>query len=112
MILLSMRHQWAYMTLGDDHAIQFVGMATSMSNSFVWLIPYLIVEVPGGYNANNYTPTLLMCRIAKEKGVGSVWPGWGHASEKPLLLPETLTKLGIKLFIGPTAPIMSVLYHR
>ena len=36
-----------------------------------------------------------------------VWPGWGHASEKPLL-PETCAKLGIK-FIGPTAPVLSVL---
>ena len=36
-----------------------------------------------------------------------MWPGWGHASENPKL-PTALTELGIK-FIGPTAPVMSVL---
>lgn len=37
----------------------------------------------------------------------AVWPGWGHASENPSL-PNRLTEEGIK-FIGPTAPVMSVL---
>lgn len=36
-----------------------------------------------------------------------MWPGWGHASENPQL-PTRLTAEGIK-FIGPTAPVMSVL---
>jgi len=36
-----------------------------------------------------------------------VWPGWGHASENPNL-PTNLAANGIK-FIGPTAPVMSVL---
>ena len=38
---------------------------------------------------------------------GRVWPGWGHASENPKL-PTALAKNGIQ-FIGPTAPVMSVL---
>lgn len=37
----------------------------------------------------------------------AVWPGWGHASENPNL-PTNLAANGIK-FIGPTAPVMSVL---
>lgn len=37
----------------------------------------------------------------------AVWPGWGHASENPQL-PTRLLANGIK-FIGPTAPVMSVL---
>ena len=44
---------------------------------------------------------------AQEYNVDAVWPGWGHASENPKL-PTALTELGIK-FIGPTAPVMSVL---
>ncbi len=36
-----------------------------------------------------------------------MWPGWGHASENPNL-PTNLAANGIK-FIGPTAPVMSVL---
>lgn len=41
------------------------------------------------------------------QGVDAVWPGWGHASENPKL-PTKLAARGIK-FIGPTAPVMSVL---
>lgn len=41
------------------------------------------------------------------QGVDAVWPGWGHASENPQL-PTRLAAAGIK-FIGPTAPVMSVL---
>ena len=107
--ILSMR-QWAYMTLGDEHAIQFVAMATPedlKANAEFVRLADSFVEVPGGSNANNYANVDVICRIAQEQGVDAVWPGWGHASEKPLL-PETLTKLGIK-FIGPTAPVMSVL---
>jgi len=49
----------------------------------------------------------LITKIAVEQGVDAVWPGWGHASEKPEL-PTALAAKGIK-FIGPTAPVMSVL---
>jgi acetyl-CoA carboxylase / biotin carboxylase 1 len=107
--MLSMR-QWAYMELGDERAITFVAMATPedlKANAEFIRLADSFVEVTGGKNTNNYANVELICRIAKEQGVDAVWPGWGHASEKPLL-PETCKKLGIK-FIGPTAPVMSVL---
>ena len=107
--ILSMR-QWAYMELGDERAIQFVAMATpedKKANAEFIRLADAFAEVPGGSNANNYANVDVICGIAKEYGVDAVWPGWGHASEKPKL-PETCAKLGIK-FIGPTAPVMSVL---
>jgi acetyl-CoA carboxylase / biotin carboxylase 1 len=107
--MLSMR-QWAYMELGDERAIQFVAMATPedlKANAEFIRLADTFVEVPVGKNLNNYANVEVICRIAQEQGVDAVWPGWGHASEKPLL-PETCKKLGIK-FIGPTAPVMSVL---
>lgn len=107
--ILSMR-QWAYMELGDERAIEFVAMATpediKANAEFVRLADEY-VEVPGGVNRNNYANVEVISKIAQEQGVDAVWPGWGHASENPDL-PETLTALGIK-FIGPTAPVMSVL---
>jgi len=107
--ILSMR-QWAYMELGDERAVQFVAMATPediKANAEFIRLADSFVEVPGGSNANNYANVEIICKIAQEQGVDAVWPGWGHASEKPLL-PETCNKLGIK-FIGPTAPVMAVL---
>lgn len=107
--ILSMR-QWAYMELGDERAVQFVAMATPedmKANAEFIRLADSFVEVPGGSNANNYANVDVITKIAKEQRVDAVWPGWGHASEKPLL-PETCEQLGIK-FIGPTAPVMSVL---
>jgi len=65
------------------------------------------VEVPGGKNINNYANVDVIVRVATENEVDAVWPGWGHASENPVL-SNTLNDLGIK-FIGPTGPVMSVL---
>jgi len=107
--ILSMR-QWAYMTFGDEHAIQFVAMATPedlKANAEFIRLADSFVEVPGGKNLNNYANVEVITKIAKEQGVDAVWPGWGHASENPKL-PNTLNALGIK-FIGPTGPVMSVL---
>jgi acetyl-CoA carboxylase/biotin carboxylase 1 len=107
--IISMR-QWAYMELGDERAIQFVAMVTPedlKANAEFVRLADSYVEVPGGSSANNYGNVDVICRIAKEQGVDAVWPGWGHASEKPAL-PNTLAEMGIK-FIGPTAPVMSVL---
>lgn len=107
--ILSMR-QWAYMELGDERAIQFVAMATPedmKANAEFIRLADAFVEVPGGSNANNYANVDVICKVAKEYNVDAVWPGWGHASEKPLL-PERCKEMGIK-FIGPTAPVMSVL---
>jgi acetyl-CoA carboxylase / biotin carboxylase 1 len=107
--ILSMR-QWAYMELGDERAIQFVAMASPedlKANAEFIRLADSFVEVPGGVNRNNYANVELITKVAVENGVDGVWPGWGHASEKPEL-PEALAANGIK-FIGPTAPVMSVL---
>mmetsp|Transcript_13003 Transcript_13003/g.28230 ORF Transcript_13003/g.28230 Transcript_13003/m.28230 type:complete len:2095 (-) Transcript_13003:158-6442(-) len=107
--IISMR-QWAYMQFGDEHAIQFVAMATPedlKANAEFIRLADSFVEVPGGKNLNNYANVDVITRIAVEQGVDAVWPGWGHASENPKL-PNTLDELGIK-FIGPTGPVMSVL---
>jgi acetyl-CoA carboxylase/biotin carboxylase 1 len=107
--ILSMR-QWAYMELGDERAVQFVAMASPedlKANAEFVRLADTYVEVPGGKNSNNYANVDLIVKIALEQGVDAVWPGWGHASEKPEL-PEKLKELGIK-FIGPTAPVMAVL---
>jgi acetyl-CoA carboxylase/biotin carboxylase 1 len=107
--ILSMR-QWAYMELGDERAIQFVAMASpediKANAEFVRLADSFI-EVPAGKNSNNYANVDLIVKLAIEQGVDAVWPGWGHASENPKL-PTQLNENGIK-FIGPTAPVMSVL---
>jgi len=107
--IMSMR-QWAYMELGDERAIQFVAMASpediNANAEFIRLADSY-VEVPGGVNRNNYANVDLITKTAIEQGVDAVWPGWGHASENPAL-PTNLAKNGIK-FIGPTAPVMSVL---
>lgn len=107
--IISMR-QWAYMELGDERAIQFVAMATPedlKANAEFIRLADSYVEVPGGKNSNNYANVDVIVNIAQEQGVDAVWPGWGHASENPKL-PTALTEMGIK-FIGPTAPVMSVL---
>jgi len=107
--ILSLR-QWAYMEFGDEHAIQFVAMATPediKANAEFIRLADSYVEVPGGKNLNNYANVDVITKIANEKGVDAVWPGWGHASENPKL-PNTLKEMGIR-FIGPTGPVMSVL---
>jgi len=107
--ILSMR-QWAYMELGDERAIQFVAMATPedlKANAEFIRLADSFVEVPGGKNLNNYANVDVIVKLAEENGVDAVWPGWGHASENPVL-SNTLNGMGIK-FIGPTGPVMSVL---
>lgn len=107
--ILSMR-QWAYMELGDEKAIQFVAMASPedlKANAEFVRLADSFVEVPAGKNSNNYANVEVITKLAVENGVDAVWPGWGHASENPNL-PRTLSENGIK-FIGPPAPVMSVL---
>ena len=107
--ILSMR-QWAYMELGDEKLLEFVAMATpedlNANAEFIRLADSF-VEVPAGANKNNYANVDLIIKTAVEAGVDAVWPGWGHASEKPAL-PNGLDKVGIK-FIGPRGPIMYAL---
>ena len=107
--IISMR-RWAYNELGDENAIEFLAMATPEDlNANAEFIRFAddFVEVPGGSNKNNYANVALIVDIAEREGVDAVWPGWGHASENPKL-PTTLKEKGIT-FIGPTAPVMSVL---
>ena len=107
--ILSMR-QWAYMTFGDEKAIEFVAMATrddlNANAEFIRLAD-TYVEVPSGSNKNNYANVDLIVSIAVAQKVDGVWPGWGHASENPKL-PNTLKQKGIQ-FIGPTGPVMAAL---
>ena len=107
--IMSMR-RWAYLELGDEKAISFVVMATpedlNANAEFVRLADEY-VEVPGGSNANNYANVKLIVDVAGRSGVDAVWPGWGHASENPKL-PRALKAANIA-FMGPPAPVMSVL---
>ena len=107
--ILSMR-QWAYMTFGDEKAIEFVAMASREdmdANAEFIRLADTFVEVPSGSNKNNYANVDLIVKIAVEQGVDGVWPGWGHASENPKL-PNSLKANGIQ-FIGPTGPVMAAL---
>ena len=64
--ILSMR-QWAYMTFGDERAIEFVAMATrddlNANAEFIRLADSF-VEVPSGSNKNNYANVDLIFNIA------------------------------------------------
>jgi len=107
--IMSIR-RWAFLTLGDDQAIQFVAMATPddlNANAEYIRQANQWVEVPGGKNSGNYANVKLIVDIAKRMGVDAVWPGWGHASENPAL-PLACAAAGIT-FIGPTSPVMAVL---
>jgi acetyl-CoA carboxylase/biotin carboxylase 1 len=107
--ILSMR-KWAYITFGDEKALEFVAMATrddlNANAEFIRLADSF-VEVPSGSNKNNYANVDLIVDIAVSQKVDAVWPGWGHASENPNL-PSNLSKMGIQ-FIGPTASVMAAL---
>ena len=107
--IMSMR-RWAYLELGDERALEFIVMATpedlNANAEFVRLADEY-VEVPGGSNTNNYANVKLIVDTAARLGVDAVWPGWGHASENPKL-PRALKEKGIA-FMGPPAPVMSVL---
>ena len=107
--IISMR-RWAYNEIGDENAIEFLVMATPEDlKANAEFIRYAddFVEVPGGSNKNNYANVDLIVDIAEREGIDAVWPGWGHASENPKL-PTALKERSIQ-FIGPTAPVMSVL---
>jgi biotin carboxylase len=69
--ILSMR-QWAYMTLGDERAIEFVAMATrddlNANAEFIRLAD-AYVEVPSGSNKNNYANVDLIVEIAENQKV-------------------------------------------
>ena len=69
--ILSLR-QWAYMTLGDEQAIEFIAMATrddlNANAEFIRLAD-TFVEVPSGSNKNNYANVDLIIDIAEKMKV-------------------------------------------
>ena len=99
--------RWAYEMFADEKAVKFVVMATPedlRANAEYIRMADEIVEVPGGTNNNNYANVMLIIDLAERFNVDAVWPGWGHASENPLL-PDTLAKTRRKIiFIGPSGP--------
>eukprot|EP00884_Botryococcus_braunii_P014175 jgi/Botrbrau1/22759/Bobra.0132s0090.2 len=103
---------WAYKTFGNERAVALVAMATPedmrvdaehirMADQFV--------EVTGGSNNNNYANVSLIVQVADRANVDAVWPGWGHASEKPEL-PSALAETPSEIrFLGPGATAMAAL---
>jgi len=108
----SMR-QWLYETFGNEKLITFVSMCTpddlKANAAFIHLADE-VVQVPGGPNQMNYSNVPLICEIAERVGASGVWPGWGHASENPLL-PDTLAKAKKNkiTWIGPPSSAMRAL---
>jgi len=102
--------KWSYDTFGRDDVVKFVVMATpediKANAAFIHLADEF-AQVPGGGNNNNYANVPLIVQIAERCGVQAVWPGWGHASENPLL-PDMLVKAGI-IWIGPPSSAMRAL---
>lgn len=104
---------WAYKTLGDERAVNLIAMATPedmKADAEHIRAADQFIEVPGGRNVNNYANVQLIVSVALRTGVDAVWPGWGHASEKPEL-PELLaeTTKGAVRFVGPPAHAMAAL---
>eukprot|EP00834_Sanchytrium_tribonematis_P001027 NODE_22_length_42145_cov_1.310612.p1 type:complete len:2002 gc:universal NODE_22_length_42145_cov_1.310612:25236-19231(-) len=101
--------QWTYEQFSED-TVELIVMASKddleMNAEFIKLADRY-VKVPGGRNVDNYANVNLITEIAKAQNCCAVWPGWGHASENPLL-PERLEKENI-LFIGPQASAMKAL---
>jgi acetyl-CoA carboxylase/biotin carboxylase 1 len=67
--------QWAYMTFGDEKAIEFVAMATrddlNANAEFIRLAD-TFVEVPSGSNKNNYANVDLIVNIAVSQKVKDI----------------------------------------
>lgn len=104
---------WSYKTLGDERSVNVIAMASPedmKADAEHIRCADQFIEVPGGRNVNNYANVQLIASIAVRAGVDAVWPGWGHASEKPEL-PELLkeTANGAIRFIGPPAQAMAAL---
>lgn len=101
---------WAYETFGDEHAVEFVAMATPedvTANAEYVRMADIWTAVAGGSNNHNFANVDLICDIADRYGCDAVWAGWGHASEKPAL-PRKLAALDIS-FMGPPADSMHAL---
>jgi acetyl-CoA carboxylase/biotin carboxylase 1 len=108
--------KWAYKTFGDEHAVEFVVMASAedlAANAEFIRRADDFIEVPGGPNSNNYANVQLIVDLCISQNVDAVFVGWGHASENPKLgemLKSKTEELGRKItFVGPTSPVMRVL---
>jgi biotin carboxylase/acetyl-CoA carboxylase carboxyltransferase component/biotin carboxyl carrier protein len=102
--------RWSYETFGDEHAVEFVAMATPedvTANAEYVRMADMWTSVPGGSNNHNFANVDLIADIADRYSCDAVWAGWGHASENPAL-PRTLAALGIT-FMGPNADSMHAL---
>ncbi|RNF18848.1 acetyl-CoA carboxylase [Trypanosoma cruzi] len=103
---------WLYEHIGDSEAIEFVVMATpedlNASAEFISLADFH-VAVPGGPNSNNYANVDLIMRTALQNSCDAIYPGWGHASENPILSRECTKLKGKVVFLGPTEEAMFAL---
>jgi len=113
--IMSIRN-WAYTTFGDEHAVEFVVMATPedlAANAEFIRRADEFVEVPGGSNVNNYANVPLIVDLAIRENVDAVMVGWGHASENPKLgdlLKQRSAELGRDItFVGPDSGVMRIL---
>ena len=113
--IMSIR-SWAYKTFGDEHAVQFVAMASPediAANSEFIRRADEFVQIPSGSSANNYANLQLIVDLCLSQNVDAIMVGWGHASDNPKLgdlLQERMNAAGREItFIGPTSPVMRVL---
>ena len=87
----------------------FTHFLLSFSLLFFLFFFIKLPQVPGGSNNNNYANVPLIVQVADRANVDAVWPGWGHASEKPEL-PTALSETPSEIrFLGPPAAPMAAL---
>jgi len=90
--------------------IEFVGIVSKDdldANAYFIELLDVMEQVPGGPGSNNYANVGLIVQTAQKYNCKYVWPGWGHASENPML-PDALATCGI-IFIGPLGKSMRAL---
>lgn len=102
--------RWCYETFGNEHAVEFVAMATPedvTANAEYVRMADIWTQVPGGSNNYNFANVDLIADVADRYSCDAVWAGWGHASENPAL-PRKLKEMSIS-FMGPGAESMHAL---
>lgn len=103
---------WLYEHIGDQEAIEFAVLATPedlRANAEFISLADLHVTVPGGPSGNNYGNVDLIIQTALQTSCDAIYPGWGHASENPVL-PHECSKLREKVtFLGPSKEAMFAL---
>ncbi|ESL05934.1 acetyl-CoA carboxylase [Trypanosoma rangeli SC58] len=103
---------WLYEHIGDPEAVEFVVMATPedlhANAEFISLADRHVV-VPGGSNSNNYANVDLIMHTAMQTSCDAIYPGWGHASENPVLPLECARLKDNVVFLGPSEAAMFAL---